>query len=267
MSELLSADCTAKTIEQAIEAAELVTENGNRRVYSTGDAIVKIGPSARILSEEYALRYVAENTQILVPKVFACVELRLGQHALVMEKLKGANLVENAESLDWPQYRTSISLQVASFIRQLRQIRRKGHFGGLESNAYDGPAFVPLPEKPFSSVREFHRYWTRTRTRARPREIHTLGIEEILEVDDDEESVLSHGNLHARNIMIEDGEVTGITGWEGCGFYPKFWESARMMFDFRAPEEWQKIIPRITNMHYREYIAYRGLMANASLYT
>jgi hypothetical protein len=36
--------------------------------------------------------------------------------------------------------------------------------------------------------------------------------------------VLTHGDLNASNILVQDGHVTGIIDWEHSGFYPEWWE-------------------------------------------
>ncbi|KAK2606302.1 hypothetical protein QQS21_003350 [Conoideocrella luteorostrata] len=36
--------------------------------------------------------------------------------------------------------------------------------------------------------------------------------------------VLTHCDLAPRNILVEDGKITGLVDWEDSGWYPKYWE-------------------------------------------
>lgn len=42
--------------------------------------------------------------------------------------------------------------------------------------------------------------------------------------------VLTHGDLYPRNILVEDGKITGIVDWEHSGFYPEYVEYALAKF-------------------------------------
>jgi hypothetical protein len=45
----------------------------------------------------------------------------------------------------------------------------------------------------------------------------------------DSNFVLTHCDLSARNIMVEDDKITGILDWEHSGFFPKYMEYATAM--------------------------------------
>ena len=40
----------------------------------------------------------------------------------------------------------------------------------------------------------------------------------------------THGDLHFRNIIYEtyQGKITGIVGWAGAGWFPDYWEYAKI---------------------------------------
>ena len=44
------------------------------------------------------------------------------------------------------------------------------------------------------------------------------------------EIVFTHGDLDPRNILVEDGHVSGIFDWEQSGWYPKYWEYVKTMW-------------------------------------
>ena len=50
--------------------------------------------------------------------------------------------------------------------------------------------------------------------------------------------VLTHGDLAARNIMVQDGRITGIVDWEYSGFFPEYMEYALATVIHDNIEEW-----------------------------
>jgi len=56
----------------------------------------------------------------------------------------------------------------------------------------------------------------------------------------DEAFTLTHGNLQGGHILVSDPsqtshvEITGILGWEQCGYYPGWWEISKIMLDNAA---------------------------------
>lgn len=50
--------------------------------------------------------------------------------------------------------------------------------------------------------------------------------------------VLTHCDLSARNIMVEDGKITGILDWEHSGFFPKYMEYVTAIEICDGYEDW-----------------------------
>ena len=50
--------------------------------------------------------------------------------------------------------------------------------------------------------------------------------------------VLTHGDLTPRNILVQDGVVTGIIDWERSGFFPRYAEYAFAMVLCHSHEDW-----------------------------
>ena len=42
-------------------------------------------------------------------------------------------------------------------------------------------------------------------------------------------SVFTHGDLTPRNIMVDQGYITGVIDWEYSGWFPDYWEYANIM--------------------------------------
>ncbi|GLA80397.1 hypothetical protein AtubIFM56815_001217 [Aspergillus tubingensis] len=50
--------------------------------------------------------------------------------------------------------------------------------------------------------------------------------------------VLTHGDLSARNIMVQDGQLTGIVDWGYSGFFPEYMEYALATVIHESIEDW-----------------------------
>lgn len=40
----------------------------------------------------------------------------------------------------------------------------------------------------------------------------------------------THADIAPRNIMVENGRITGIIDWEEAGWYPEYWEYIKAMY-------------------------------------
>ena len=60
--------------------------------------------------------------------------------------------------------------------------------------------------------------------------------------------VMTHGDLHPRNILVDNDDnlqITGIIDWEAGGGYPEYWEYVKALqtgFDNEAPD-WYQFLP------------------------
>lgn len=61
----------------------------------------------------------------------------------------------------------------------------------------------------------------------RTRKLHSLSLKQPQSRSESEHSAgpfLSHGDLNDENIIVRDGKVVGVLGWDTFGWYPRFWE-------------------------------------------
>ncbi|KXG47225.1 Aminoglycoside phosphotransferase [Penicillium griseofulvum] len=83
----------------------------------------------------------------------------------------------------------------------------------------------------FHSETEFHNYLTRVMTDDTPKKnVKSHGIPHKI--------VFTHGDLNPRNILAEDGRITGIIDWENAGFFPEYWEYTKMHYTVRSLSRW-----------------------------
>jgi len=98
---------------------------------------------------------------------------------------------------------------------------------------------------PFGSIREFH-LWLRDffDPGERNEEVDDEDwgrIRKMVERQDGAWSapVFTHGDLCPDNILIRDGQVVGIVGWEAAGWYPEYWEYTTAWLGSMTRRSWQ----------------------------
>ncbi|PYI27471.1 hypothetical protein BP00DRAFT_439157 [Aspergillus indologenus CBS 114.80] len=52
------------------------------------------------------------------------------------------------------------------------------------------------------------------------------------------EIYFTHGDLNPRNILAENGRITGIVDWENAGWFPEYWEYTKAHFSVRSLMRW-----------------------------
>lgn len=53
----------------------------------------------------------------------------------------------------------------------------------------------------------------------------------------------THGDLNIGNIMVKDGNVTGVIDWEASGYFPVWWEFvATAIVNGPEDREWKRLL-------------------------
>ncbi|KAJ9151232.1 hypothetical protein NKR23_g3091 [Pleurostoma richardsiae] len=69
----------------------------------------------------------------------------------------------------------------------------------------------------------------------------------------EDEFVLTHGEIAAENILVEDGNVVAILDWNQAGFYPVYWEYVKAwLFEPWSYFQRDNVIPSIMNQYDNE---------------
>ncbi|KAF7549546.1 hypothetical protein G7046_g8309 [Stylonectria norvegica] len=80
--------------------------------------------------------------------------------------------------------------------------------------------------------------------------------------------VIAHGELSPRNIVVNNGGIVGILGWDCSGWYPDWWEYVKF-FEARTLEDnddWYDYASQIfTDEYPKELAAYQGILGVSSL--
>ncbi|KAK3689212.1 kinase-like domain-containing protein [Podospora appendiculata] len=146
----------------------------------------------RVINEGACLKFLAERTDIPLPKFYACFEDD-GAGCLVTEYVEGVGM----NDLDEEQQKV-VTQELQKHMETLKT---------LTSNTWGGPGGLVLP--PYRLMRRSDgRPW-----RMRPREEHNL--------------VFCHNDLSANNVIVDPDslKIKAIIDWEYSGFFPREFES------------------------------------------
>ncbi|KAF2430821.1 kinase-like protein [Tothia fuscella] len=110
--------------------------------------VVKMRAGAQIIEEAENLLFLARNSKVRVPKVYAAFTgppairpenippgVKIQFHYIIMEYIEGGNLQENWEHLDDDE-RIEISKKIAEQLKLLRQTPSPGYYGRVDRQPY-----------------------------------------------------------------------------------------------------------------------------------
>ncbi|KAJ7472330.1 kinase-like domain-containing protein [Mycena galericulata] len=159
-----------------------------------------------------------------------------------MDECPGVQLSEVVDSMT-PAELNTVADQLSAILSEMRACRRK--FIGSVSGGPLKSVFLPYPwtpDHPFDSVGEFLEH------------LHGAFVSSSGQKSVDElfsrlprnaPIVLTHGDLLPHNILVEGAKITAVINWETAGFYPDFWEYARMQNIGFATPGWSHILARV----------------------
>jgi len=195
---------------------------------------------------------------VLAPTVYDFVE-RHGPdgNLLMMAEVEG----ESLEKL-WPamsaEAKESICLQLSAIVSQWRAIPKPSNLSAeFVGSANGGPCSNLLLQYvshgPFNTSDEF-----KAAIVSAYHEAGGLAYASILHsmLPDYSSTVLTHGDLCPRNIMVKDGTITGIIDWEYAGWYPDHWEYQASMRPACQFDDWQDWVPKIMDVYPKVLPAY-----------
>lgn len=189
----------------------------------TDNICVKYGPHVH-LAEASAVRFVAQNTSIPVPKIY-CSFTHRGWTYIVMERIHGTYLAQGWVHRS-EESKAKILSKLKSLLQQLRTLSPPGP--GI-SNVDGGSLYdCRLPGTssrfgPFETVQDFHKYLRggmKTHPDVDPE------VNQLIEQQDGPwpPPSFTHGDLSSFNILASGDDVVGIIDWETAGWLPSYWE-------------------------------------------
>jgi aminoglycoside phosphotransferase (APT) family kinase protein len=223
---------------------------GGCRVIGIGnDIVVKYGPRVK-MAEADSLAFVGANTTLPVPKLLGTY-IHNDITYIVMSRLSGTQLINLLPSMSLTEINT-ITNDLKMMMDQLRALRinnfeTESYIGsvgrqpcrdmifrsGYESK---GPFFTE--EKMYENILE---RWINLFEYNPMPDSHVQFMRRLYQQNSENEIVFTHGDLAPRNILVEEGRISGIVDWEQAGWYPEYWEYVKAMWT--CIDTWETVWP------------------------
>ncbi|KAJ1963866.1 hypothetical protein GGI12_001793 [Dipsacomyces acuminosporus] len=173
-------------------------------------------------NELRAMQYVAEHTNINIPKIYSAEETvdkydtKVVQ--ITMERINGVELSEALDTMD----KTKILQNLKQAIQELRSIENphESYVCSVDGGQVkDYRISWGSPVGPFNDEEEFN-------------DVLLSGT------ITGHKSVLTHADLKPSNILVDEDCNVYIIDWECCGFYPEYWEYTKSLYLINYYTEW-----------------------------
>ncbi|PPQ84959.1 hypothetical protein CVT25_004472 [Psilocybe cyanescens] len=252
-----------KTIQEARKFPQNIIYDfpGSMVVNPVPGIILKCSPFSNLLEELVGMRYAREYLSLPVPKILhhpAFPRNRYRNRAygdkcsvwyICMEQCPGTSLESVIDTMT-PEQLDHVAEQLKAILSRMAHDKPKS-LGSVSGGAYLNflfPGYV-TPKRAFSTVGEFndHIRWM----------LELFCTEAFIEsfmcrLPRNAAVRFTHGDLLPKNIMVDGSTITGIIDWELSGFYPEYWEYARMYDPMFMTPAWADLLRRIFSNPRRE---------------
>lgn len=207
--------------------------------------VVKTGSDVR-LDEAATMRFIAENTNIPVPRVLSAF-IRNGDAYIVMERIQGQELAKLWHHIS-DQTRMSLLNQLRQYVDELRALQPPAAFavgsctGGSLQDFRQSRAPPPVRFGPFRTIQDFHSWLRDGLKQGEAANMEPADFDDVNEMIARQDGswpppVFTHGDLNPSNVLVRDDKIVGIIDWEMAGWYPHYWEytSLKMASDLVNP--------------------------------
>ncbi|KAJ5251114.1 hypothetical protein N7489_001524 [Penicillium chrysogenum] len=275
------------TVDQLCEdRSNLIFCHGVVIVKISPEVAVKFGPHINIIEAKNMI-YVAQNTGVPVPKVFAYYTYGpidrdpddfggLYDTYIFMSYVAGETLYEAWNSLS-VSTKSHISRQLASCVQEIRDIEPTRYIGSIDRGPVTDCCLATSIDKgialgisdhytrtnhlfqgPFNSEQEFNTAIINNYLNNAPKRHIKSFLSRMLPVS--HRILFAHGDLRPRNIIVKDGKVAAIIDWERSGWYPEYWEYAKALLVWHWQSDWTDYLVQILQPYHAEYFMHSFLI-------
>lgn len=196
------------------------------------------------------MRYVASNTTIPVPRV---CQTRRGvgdEYEIVMNYVRGESLDTAWAKLTHDQ-RIATCHQLRGYLSQLKRLKGKRIKAVSGGRVTVGLRF-PKQGGPFNSEKEFNDFMVEKdndRTPAVFKRYARAGLK------DNHVMHFAHGDFSLCNILVDGtGRVAAVLDWDRAGWYPEYWDTARMLSENPGIRDYWPYLEHILLLQYAQEV-------------
>ena len=249
-------DVTTEHLVSLIPGGETIWSLFSQSVVKVDDnLIVKSARLDSIKLEEAAnIQQIRQLTMIPIPEVVR-VNADNRKIYIFMSYIPGRPLEEI-----WPLITTDakdhIATQLKVYMNELRSVSppSPAYFGSLESHTcIDSRTLTRTnigQNSLISSEAEFNKFIMKDLKTVYHDEYYNMLLSMMR---CDHKLVLSHGDFHPRNILVENDIVVGLIDWEFAGWYPEHWEYLKALVAVGPVVDWWRYLPKIIGTYSEEW--------------
>ncbi|KAK2734985.1 hypothetical protein FQN55_002313 [Onygenales sp. PD_40] len=212
-------------------------------------------------TETEAMKFVAANTTIPIPKVYETRWSDTDASQIVMEYIPGQSLDKVWGKLTHDK-RMSICHQLRGYLSQLAKLKPTTMPARIES-ANGGPVTVglryPRLGGPFDSEEEFNDFLVGLDDPTYPSPFKQYARSGMR---DNHEIHFAHGDFSPRNIMVDvgSGEVKAVLDWDRAGWYPEYWDQNRILSENPGLHDYFPYLKHIVPFNYSQEVLALGYL-------
>lgn len=215
--------------------------------------IVKTGRRVT-LDERPALELAARN-RLPVPRVYGAEHGPLdGESSIRMEFIHGERL-----DLVWPSMTVEEKYNMFRQLREVLTIMRSipsetGLIGSCSGGVVrDNRQYSDYSGGPYTDEATFNSSFYFDLVETTPSPIRTALYQQLRS---DHRIVFTHGDIAQHNILVKDGQITGLLDWENAGWYPEHWDYIKFFERPCKHMDWKDGAKEIFPQIYDKELAY-----------
>jgi hypothetical protein len=256
VQDILDSNDLLPSLDEIERTGCLLSRQGNTRILVLpNDDVVKYGPAVR-MEEARTLKFLNQYPDIRAPRLRG-VRIQSGrvldkdgdtgeealQTCIYMTRIPGDPLSTLLPAMDRSTM-SCIAHEIRNEIDKLRSLKSEGYVGSVGRGVCLDPLFRPGKSHgygPFESEEAMNEFLVSDRL---PRN-STLKCYARKFMNSKQHTIyFTHGDLVPRNILVEDGHLSGIVDWQTAGWYPDYWEFVRACM-YRSDDDWHKHIETV----------------------
>ncbi|KAJ5413185.1 hypothetical protein N7465_005490 [Penicillium sp. CMV-2018d] len=210
--------------------------------------------------EAHTLGMVEKFTKIPAPRAIDVLETPDASY-LLMTEVPGRPIGQLLNTMTDEQVENAVT-DLKRYVAELRAIPNEASKFQICNSEGGGILDWRIPDSQSEKLRfhtetDFHNYLTAMMTDdTRRQAANSHAIPHAV--------VFTHGDLNPRNILAENGKITGIVDWENAGFFPEYWEYTKMHYTVRSLIRWLADVVDKVFGGYRDELHVENMLSDLS---
>ncbi|KAF2138401.1 uncharacterized protein K452DRAFT_234699 [Aplosporella prunicola CBS 121167] len=241
---------------EILQKGTTISQSGGKTIVLLENGIVVKHGLYMDCNEAHIMKYVQRiSDNVPLPRPLGALSIGLRTY-IFMTFIKGNPLDKSWSSLSG-EHKHSIQNQLSAILEKLRSLPLPSPYLGGATCLCKGDVpcckdtrrYTRFSQTPIRNETDFNKFLL-SGTGPRYSRAYLQFLNSLLRTD--HRVVMTHGDLHPRNIMVEFGtgaeglvRITGLIDWEMSGAYPEYWEYVKALNTVSPIEEddWSLFLP------------------------